>query len=355
MINRAKLRAIVGPAAVAAALAVTATVVAAPAHAYDPEAPTITTKNPTIGARGLYIIQDGDTLWDLCDIFFSEPWYWPTLWSYNPQLTNPHWVFPGDMIQIRKPQLAESTTIVWSESRYSKRKADLEILARYVGYLPDRPFRESGRIAFARESHVTLGEFDEIYIEFGVNTNVKRGERFTIYRGEGELEHPLDDDILVGHKIRHLGVAKVLNADKKYIKALITRSYEEIQRGDLITSAFPHSWLVGPVTNESEIVATLVDYHQPMQHAGQYQYVYIDKGRNDGVRRGNRFVITRRGDGLWFDGDPDDSDIAITDFPWEHIGEVMVVEAFEDTSLAIVSRTIKELVRGDRLVMEKDY
>lgn len=341
---------------VALALTLAATTIAPPeAQAYDPDAPSIVTKNPTIGARGLYLIQEGDTLWDLCDIFFSEPWFWPTLWSYNPQLTNPHWIYPGDMLQIRKPQTFESTTIVWSESRYSKSKPDLEILARYVGYLPDRPFRDSGRIAFARESHKTLGEYDEIYIEFGNATNVKRGERFTIYREEGEVEHPLDDDIHVGHKIRHLGVAKVLNADKKYVKALIIKSYEEIERGDLITAIFPHSWIVGPVTNESELVATLVDYHVPTTFSGQYHMVYLDKGRNDGVKRGNRFQITRRGDGLWYGGDPDDGDIVITNFPWENFGEVMVVEAFEDTSLGIVSRSITELTRGDRLFMEKDY
>jgi hypothetical protein len=315
--------------------------------------PTIMTKNPTVGKRGLYIIQDEDTLWDLCDLFFGEPWYWPKLWSYNPQLTNPHWIFPGDIIQVREPQPPSRTTIVWSESRYTQRKVDLEILARYVGYLPQRAFEESGQITFARETRETLGEYDEVYIEFAVDTEVKKGQKFTIYRYEKELEHPETDD-LVGHKIRHLGVLKVLDADQRFVKALIVRSYEEIYRDDLVTSIFPHDWVVGPVVNKVELESTIVDFHSPGKYVGQYQYVYLDKGRNDGLKRGNRFIIRRRGDGTW-DEDPEDDDFPITDFPWEYLGEVMVVEAFESSSLGIVSRTILELEVGEVLYMPKDY
>ena len=340
MVARAALGAVVG-----------LLLLAQPAAAYDSSTPSIITKNPTLGR--LYVVQEGDTLWDISDIFFYEPWYWPKLWSYNPQVTNPHWIYPGDLLQLTAPSRGDqASTIIWSQSRYSDRKADMEILARYVGYLPDRAFKRSGQIAFARESHGILGEYDEIYVEFGEDTTVRVGDRFTIYRSEGEIEHPESGDV-IGHKIRHLGIAKVLDADKKYVKALILRSYEEINRGDLLTTAFPHSWLVSPVVNETEILATLVDYHDPIRFAAQYHYVYVDKGRNDGLKRGNRFIIQRRGDGLW---DPDDvDDDIIEDFPWENMGEVMVVEAFEQTSLAIVTRSIHELVRGDRLFMKVGY
>ena len=324
-----------------------------PAVAYERGGPSIVTKNPTVGKRGLYMIEDGDTLWDLCDIFFGEPWYWPHLWSYNPQLTSPHWIYPGDVIQVREPRPLERTTLVWSDSRYSNRKSELEILARYVGYLPTRPFKKSGQIKWAREEHDTLGEYDEIYVEFGVDTRVKRGDRFTIYRPEGELEHPHHGD-LVGHRIRHLGIARVLDADQHYVKALILESYEEIYRGDLITSIFPHSWVVGPVTNQVEMNATIVDFHQPGTIAGQFQFVYLDVGRNDGVQRGNRLIVRRRGDGLWRDENEDD-DHELNAFPWERVGEVMVVEAFESTSLGLIAASIGELSVGETLYMPAEY
>ena len=321
--------------------------------AYERGGPSIITKNPTIGKRGLYVIQQDDTLWDLCDLFFGEPWYWPMLWSYNPQLTNPHFIYPGDLIQIREPRPPEKTTVVWSDSRYSQKPITLEVLSRYVGYLPEKPFRVSGAIKWSREEHDTLGVYDEIYLEFGPDMTVSVGDEFTIYRDEGELNHP-DDDEVVGHKIRHLGVAKVLGADTHYIKAIITQAYEEIYRGDLVTGIFPHSWVVAPVTNSSDVEATIVDFHDPIMYGAQLHYLYLDRGRNDGVERGNRFVVQRRGDGLWKEENEDD-DQELDAFPWERVGEVMVVEAFEDTSIAVVASAIKALEVGEHLVMKKDY
>ena len=323
------------------------------AMAYDIDTPDIVTQNPTFGIGGLYVIQGGDNLWDLCTVFFHNPYKWPTMWSWNPQVTNPHWIYPGDVLRMQPPvQRGADRTVIWSESRYSDRKVFMEILSRYVGYLPDRKFKHSGKIIHARESHDTLAEYDEIYLAFKKDMVVRRGEKFTIYRNLGPVMHPTTEKI-VGHKVKHLGIAKVLDAKNDYVKALILKSYEEIYRGDLITSIFPHSFDVGPVLNQVDLQATLVDYYQPTRFAGQLHYVYIDKGRLDGLKRGNRFVIQRRGDGLWFDDPPEDAEL--DKFPWERMGEVMVVEVFEENSLGIVTQSIKELVRGDRLLMTKGY
>jgi len=324
------------------------------AHAFDFDSPDIITQNPTFGSGGLYVVQSGDNMWDLCTVFFHNSYYWPTVWSWNPQVTNPHWIYPGDVLRMRAPiQRGSDPTVVWSESRYSERKIFMEILSRYVGYLPDRQFRDSGKIIHARETHNTLAEYDEIYLAFQKDMVVKRGEKFTIYRNLGPVIHPKTEKI-VGHKVKHLGIAKVLDARNDYVKALILKSYEEIYRGDLITSIFPHSFDVSPTLNEVDLMATLVDYYQPTRFAAQLHYVYIDRGRLDGLKRGNRFVIQRRGDGLWFDDAPDDEEI-LNKFPWERMGEIMVVEVFEENSLGIVTQSINELVRGDRLKMTKGY
>jgi hypothetical protein len=293
-------------------------------------------------------------MWDLCTVFFYNPYRWPTLWAWNPQVTNPHWIYPGDVLRMRAPvQRGSQRTVIWSESRYSERKVFMEVLSRYVGYLPDRKFRHSGQIVHARESHDTLAEYDEIYLAFQKDMVVKRGEKFTIYRNLGPVLHPKTQRV-VGHKVKHLGIAKVLDARNDYVKALILKSYEEIYRGDWITTIFPHSFDVSPVLNEMDLQATLVDYYQPTRFAGQLHYVYVDKGRLDGLKRGNRFIIQRRGDGLWYSKDGVEED-ELKKFPWERLGEVMVVEVFEENSLGVVTQSIKELVRGDRLTLKKGY
>ena len=45
-------------------------------------------------------MQKGDTLWGICDTYFHDPWRWPKVWALNPDVTNPHWIFPGQTIRI---------------------------------------------------------------------------------------------------------------------------------------------------------------------------------------------------------------------------------------------------------------
>ena len=48
----------------------------------------------------IYIIQKGDTLWDISDKFLDSPWYWPKIWEMNNYITNPHWIYPGNELKF---------------------------------------------------------------------------------------------------------------------------------------------------------------------------------------------------------------------------------------------------------------
>jgi hypothetical protein len=47
-----------------------------------------------------YTVRPGDTLWDLSGRFLNNPWYWPKVWSFNPEITNPHWIDPGNVLRF---------------------------------------------------------------------------------------------------------------------------------------------------------------------------------------------------------------------------------------------------------------
>ena len=49
-----------------------------------------------------YEVVPGDTLWDISEKELKSPWYWPKVWSLNPQIQNPHRIYPGDKISFRE-------------------------------------------------------------------------------------------------------------------------------------------------------------------------------------------------------------------------------------------------------------
>lgn len=310
-----------------------------------------------LNTERMYIVQPGDTLWDLSGAFYYDEWMWPTLWALNPQITNPHWIYPGDVLFIQ-PQEAEAkkTSIQLLDSRYAERPQALALPVRNVGFIGQEDYQESGRVMYSREEKETLGQYDEVYMRLSTARTVRPQEELTIYRIDRDLEHPETGDE-VGYLVRFLGVVRVLDTSKPLVKGVIIKSFEEIYRGDLLTEIFQHTRVVQPVLNTIEQDAIILATFDGQDLQGELQYVFIDKGTQHKVRTGNRLVVVERGDPLIenrseFDYEEDED---VEDLPWETVGEVIVVEPYENHSLGVITHSIHELHPGMKLRMYDRY
>ncbi len=361
--------------------------VAAPAEG---TAPAAAEGQGAVPPPDTYTVRPGDTLWDLSGRFLNNPWYWPKIWSYNPEIANPHWISPGNLLRFFQsaedapgqvapvnPEVAEE------EEEPAAPVRELEDLARvdlqrgpseeekdavavagpykigYVGprtagashdaFVTPRELEESGSIRAAFEEHTLLTARDRAYATFKAKGAVKVGETYAIYRTIRQVKHPVTGEMM-GYQSVILGAAKVVAVNDKAATLAITASYDAIERGDLLGPWAQKPYRAVPnkpnakhlegflVTSPVEVLTQLAEHH----------IVFVDKGKADGVEEGNRFTVVRAGDPRGAEGTIPKWDATL---PVEDVGSLLVVDVKEHASAALVTRSLSELAPGDRVEM----
>jgi hypothetical protein len=355
-----------------------------------------------------YTVKPGDTLWDLSGRFLNNPWYWPKIWSYNPEITNPHWIYPGNLLKFfpsaeeaptrvepvgpgtpvatpagEAPKAEEEAAVAEAEEEIEPVK-ELEDLSRgdikapveqtdevavtgpyKIGFAPQQhrfarhetfvtpaELAESGKITAAFEEKKMLSALDKIYIEFENPRAVKVGETYVIYRTERDIRRPGSREIL-GYQSNVIGSAKITSVEGGAVTATIVQSLDAIERGALIgpwTQKFFRPIERRP--NRQAVEGTVFAAHlDTVTNFGENHVVFVDKGEKDGVQEGNVFSIFRSGDQYKTRPDRATWDESL---PVEHIGDLLVVDVKESASTALVLKSVKEVMIGDRVQMRPE-
>ena len=365
------------------------------------------------GTPDQYTIQKGDTLWDLSQKFLNNPWYWPKIWSLNPGIENPHWIYPGNRLKIvpgeggpqapaqvqanaaggegepKGPgeQAADTADLPAAPSGSG---SDIEVMnrngrlsaaasnavsvsgkltftpppviaVRTSGLVSPEEVKQAGTLDASFEEKELLANFDTAYIRFkGENAPVKAGDKMILFRPDGAVIHPITHQKLAD-KTKSVGVVKVLSVRGDLATVQIESTYEEVSRGDLARPWTPTEKRVVPRPNTKDVSAVIVSALNPgLSTYGESNEVFIDKGTADGVEEGNTFAVVRKGDGLsnalvtksYTAGEEGTRSARKTSgVPDENVGLLLVVDVKEHLSTAIVVKSIRELQAGDTLEM----
>ena len=359
----------------------------------------------------------GDTLWDLSAKYMSDPFMWPALWSFNPQVTNPHWIYPGDTIYLGPKHDSISIAPTPETPQYKARstagRGMLNVPGLYLSELPET----RGHILYSDQEKHLISFNDDVqvdWVDVEMRKKVAVGQKFTIFSESKPVRN--EDGDPMAYKLIRLGTLEIIDHQTDTLStARITQATREISRGDLI---IPNDDLVFKFerkANTKSMEGRIIDSIDLITQISSEQYVIINRGAEDGVTRGNRFVIFEQREGLNIlpkgedtqtkyadDGqrrqksddddenkDPRDGDIVrddehtwplgrepqapvfpeqdslddiygdreytTNDLPLRQIGEVVVVDAQDKFCTGIIVNSSREVGIDTRVVMIKGY
>lgn len=310
--------------------------------------------------RDVHVVKSGDTLWDICQTYYADPYVWPRVWSYNPNISNPHWIYPGDEVQLAPPGLgnldAEMTPAGAEESPMVRQSAARSLagglLHRNRAYVDSAELEKSGVLSGSRLERMLLAQHDEAYVEFEKNRDIRAGDSFAVYKIVKKVKGASEEgDAFL---VEIIGWVRVSRFDEETGVARVTigESIGAIERGAIVGPVQRTFELVPVRANQQEMQARITAHLDPGIMFSKHQVVFIDKGHEDGVLEGNRFFATRKRD---LHREMNRQKDAHESYPWEVIGEVRVIETRAHTSACIVTGAISEMEDGQRLEMVRGY
>jgi hypothetical protein len=302
-----------------------------------------------------YTVKKGDTLWDISDLYLRDPWLWPEIWYANPQIANPHLIYPGDIISMvyidGRPRL-----MLEKRDRRVKLSPEVKVVPESEA-IPALPldiinsFLTRNRIVTQEEvdraPYVVAG-YEKKLLSGSGDTFYARGQfdetpTYGLYRvGEPYLD-PVTQEIL-GIRAQDVGSAKVQRVADDIATMLATRSLEEVRIGERLLphEERPLTSIFYPSAPDSTVEGEIMAVEGGITQVGHLDVVSINRGEREGLEAGNILAIFKRGE-------------EVTDYiakekinlPNEQAGLLMIFRTFEKMSYGLVIEAERPLAVND--------
>lgn len=307
----------------------------------------------------IYIVKKGDTLWGISEMYLQEPWLWPELWDVNPQVDNPHLIYPGDELYL-----------VWIDGQprlRMRRGRDVKLdpsmrVSPLDLAIPVIPLDEIG--AFLKRHRILSADDlnQSAYIVSGDQGHLlsapgdivygrgyfPAGERaYGIYRAGDTYRDPITEELL-GYQAQEIGGAKLLSsADAPVTELQINRINEEVRHSDRLLPLEERvlDATFQPRAPEADIRnGYMIAVDGGVTQIGTTDIVVLNKGLRDGLEIGHVLAIYQSGE-LVFDKVAEEN----VRLPDVRAGLALVFEVFEKASYAIVLKSNRVLKVGDKV------
>ena len=311
-----------------------------------------------------YTVVQGDTLWDISGKFLRQPWKWPKIWQANPQVANPHLIYPGDTLTLDyvngQPRImlnrgASRGTIKLSPKVRSTPMAQaiptipLEAINNFLinNTIIDSKldFENAPYVLAGNAERVVSGAGDTIFIR---GEDLEDGQVYGIYR-EGKTYTDPETKAVLGINANEIGTGELIAIDEdEGIGTLrLLRSNQEIRLTDrlFINEERAINSTFMPTEPNFEVEGTIIDVPRGLTQVGQYDVITINRGFNDDLEIGDVLAINKTGETVRdrVTGKP-------VKVPDERAGLAMVFRTFDQVSYAIVLYATRPLSINDLVI-----
>src|SRR5690606_11816227 len=343
-----------------------------------------------------YVVKKGDTLWDIAGRFLEKPWLWPEIWQANPQVQNPHLIYPGDVLSLAyldrvvadpgPREVAPVTGVPLSEVEPFLK--DLRVVDAFE-HLPHVVALEEGRIrgSLGQVAYVDGLEGAQPGQRYQV---VRPIQRYTRLDREAccDIFHKDDLDFrgkrtvdfeqywtnavvsdngheLLGYELMRQNTGTVTRGEVGGIEVttlLLDDSGREVRVGDRLipVEAQPYDLQFFPHAPSRQLDfgrARIMAVADMLSTGGPRDVVAISVGARDGVDNGTVFsswqvgnsVVDRVENGPWDRSEDTFGKNSKVRLPDEFAGHLMVFRTFDKVSYALVMDAIRPVQVGHEL------
>ena len=302
-------------------------------------------------------VEEGETLWDITERYYGDPYQWPQVWSYNPEITNPHWIYPDLELRLRPgdEDVVKTAPRGFRPGDARSVGAQAVLMAEY-GFLDSEALQDAAHIIGANEEHMMMVDTDMVYVRFDRDLEPEIGRVYTVFREMTEFEREVSEK---GRLVRIIGEVKLLDYDeaRQVGRGVVVNSLEGIERGFRLAPLERKFYWVDVVPAEYSLRATVVASLYPRKLPSTNQIVFVDVGSEQGVKIGNRFYIVRQGD-EWRQsaegriGREIETTVPLPKqpdhYPWEVVAIGRVVNVQARTTAILLERATRAVRMGDR-------
>ncbi len=321
-----------------------------------------------------YIVKKGDTLWDISGVFLKQPWLWPKLWRLNPEINNPHLIYPGDELRLvfdknGQPMLVKGKPeLKWSPKIRKQLKdqspvsiiplSEISAYLRYENLFTQEQVDTLPYVLGSDEGHKSSIDSFRLYIK----GNLEQGKTYGIYNKGEKIIDPETNE-LIGYYAILVGTGKALRsgdiANKIPATLYLNSAKREVRSGALVVPVNDNQLLPAYYTMQAAdetIKGKIIKAASDNREFAKLDVVMINKGQQDQVKLGDIMAISRQSpsvietrhgpmytkDASRWDklASAEGSDYVM---PSEKLGKLMIFKVYDQVSMGLILTTHKPI------------